>query len=213
MKSDTRGKRCPHTHGSGQLRPESENHYIEACICRVGQKRKYTPYNDCIFGDFPAKITVYKLYVHGSGKPYVFVKIATSLSWIWGRGCKSVSCKHIWIMTSMNDMLICITRCASLGLARTVSIHRIWPYVWWVLCQNYRIYTVHIWLWPTLCTIDSSSVVTPARAPVNSWRVREGVGDCGCNKRSIIDSSSMVTPARAPVNSWRVREGVGGCGR
>jgi hypothetical protein len=30
----------------------------------------------------------------------------------------------------------------------------IWPYIWWFLCQNYRIYTVYIWLWPTLHTLD-----------------------------------------------------------
>jgi len=23
-------------------------------------------------------------------------------------------------------------------------IHRIWPYIWWFLCQNYRIYTVYL---------------------------------------------------------------------
>jgi len=36
------------------------------------------------------------------------------------------------------------------GWARTVYIHRIWPYIWWFFCQNYRIYTVYIWFWPTL---------------------------------------------------------------
>jgi len=25
-----------------------------------------------------------------------------------------------------------------IGLARTVYIHRIWPYIWWFPCQNYR---------------------------------------------------------------------------
>ena len=38
------------------------------------------------------------------------------------------------------------------GLARAVYIHRIWPYIWWSPCQNYRIYTVYIWIWPTLHT-------------------------------------------------------------
>jgi hypothetical protein len=37
------------------------------------------------------------------------------------------------------------------GLARTVYIHRIWPYIWWFPCQKYRIHTVYIWFWPTLC--------------------------------------------------------------
>ena len=36
-----------------------------------------------------------------------------------------------------------------LGLARTVYIHRIWPYIWWFPCQKYRIHTVYIWFWPT----------------------------------------------------------------
>jgi hypothetical protein len=36
-----------------------------------------------------------------------------------------------------------------IGLARTVYIHRIWPYIWWIPCQIYRIHTVYIWFWPT----------------------------------------------------------------
>ena len=36
------------------------------------------------------------------------------------------------------------------GLVRTVYIHRIWPYIYWFPCQEYRIYTVYIWFWPTL---------------------------------------------------------------
>jgi hypothetical protein len=34
-------------------------------------------------------------------------------------------------------------------LARTVCIHRIWPYTGWFPCQ-YTIYTPYIWFWPTL---------------------------------------------------------------
>jgi len=29
------------------------------------------------------------------------------------------------------------------GLARTVFVHRIWPYIWWFPCQKYRVYTVY----------------------------------------------------------------------
>jgi len=35
-------------------------------------------------------------------------------------------------------------------LARTVCARRIWPYIWWLPCQKYRMYTVQIWFWPTL---------------------------------------------------------------
>jgi len=40
------------------------------------------------------------------------------------------------------------------GLARTIYTHRIWPYTWWDPCQEYRIYIVYMWFWPTLniCT-------------------------------------------------------------
>jgi len=30
-----------------------------------------------------------------------------------------------------------------LGLVRTVYTHRIWPYIWWILCQKYHIYCIH----------------------------------------------------------------------
>jgi hypothetical protein len=36
-----------------------------------------------------------------------------------------------------------------LGLARTVYIHRIWPYIWLFSCQTYHTFTVYIWFWPT----------------------------------------------------------------
>ena len=31
------------------------------------------------------------------------------------------------------------------GLARTVHMHRVWPYIWWFPCHNYRTYTVYIY--------------------------------------------------------------------
>ena len=54
-----------------------------------------------------------------------------------------------------------------LGIARTVYIHRMWPYIWWFSCQIYRICTVYIWCWPTLITrtlVASSSVATWSKA-------------------------------------------------
>jgi len=31
-----------------------------------------------------------------------------------------------------------------IGLARTVYIHRIWPYIWWFSCPKYRVHTLHM---------------------------------------------------------------------
>jgi len=54
---------------------------------------------------------------------------------------------YVWCWpTRINYMIIMI----QVGLARTVYIHRIWPYIWWFPCQKYRICTVYIWFWPTL---------------------------------------------------------------
>jgi len=36
-----------------------------------------------------------------------------------------------------------------IGLARTVYVRRIWPYIWWLPSQKYRMYTVYTWFWPT----------------------------------------------------------------
>jgi hypothetical protein len=47
---------------------------------------------------------------------------------------------------------------SSLGLARTVYIRRIWPYIWWFPCQQYRIYTAYIWFWPTLFFFKQSTL-------------------------------------------------------
>jgi len=32
------------------------------------------------------------------------------------------------------------------GLASTVYIHRVWPYLWWIPCPKYQIYTVYIYI-------------------------------------------------------------------
>jgi len=38
------------------------------------------------------------------------------------------------------------------GLARTVYIHHISPYIWWLPSQKYCIYTVYIGFWPPMRT-------------------------------------------------------------
>ena len=50
--------------------------------------------------------------------------------------------------SNTTPIIIAIFTCV--GLARTVYIHRIWPYFWWFSCQKYRIYTVYLWFWLTL---------------------------------------------------------------
>jgi hypothetical protein len=55
------------------------------------------------------------------------------------------------------------------GLARTVYIHHVWPYIWWFCCQIYCTYTVCIWFWPTLgmCYQDGMlNVITPIVATI-----------------------------------------------
>ena len=36
--------------------------------------------------------------------------------------------------------------CTFSGLARTVYINRIWPYLWWFPCQKYCVHTVYIYV-------------------------------------------------------------------
>jgi hypothetical protein len=69
---------------------------------------------------------------------------------------------HVWHMPAQLTFPV-MTR-----LARTVYIHRIWPYIWWFPCQKYRIYAVYIWFWPTLamtlvlCTMHSWALPFPS---------------------------------------------------
>ena len=51
-----------------------------------------------------------------------------------------------------------------IGLARTVSLHHMWPYIWWFPCQKLRIYTVHLYysflfFWPTQHKKDTTHVM------------------------------------------------------
>ena len=52
-----------------------------------------------------------------------------------------------------------------LRLARTVYMHHIWPYIWWLSCQKYRIYTVYIWFWPTLHVFCTQLSIKATHAP------------------------------------------------
>ena len=67
--------------------------------------------------------------VHGSGQPYLFVIDGT---------LPSAACSTYPLIAWY------------LGLARSVHMHRTWPYSWWFPCRKHRIYTVYIWFWPTL---------------------------------------------------------------
>jgi len=44
------------------------------------------------------------------------------------------------------------SHCILKGIAITLYVHRIWPYIWWFLSQKHRISTVYVWFWPTLNT-------------------------------------------------------------
>ena len=55
------------------------------------------------------------------------------------------------------------------GLARTVYIHRIWPYIWWFPWQKYRIYTVYIWFWPTLFMCEVLCCLRGDRVSCADW--------------------------------------------
>jgi len=78
-----------------------------------------------MFGDFPAKNTV---YIHRIW-PYVW--------WF--------PCQKYRIYTPY------MTVCLVISLPKIPYIHRIWPNVWWFPCQKYRIYTLYM----TVCLVIS----------------------------------------------------------
>ena len=66
----------------------------------------------------------------------------------------NTSCTSLLIVTSFlgltRTMYTYGVHCIYVKLARTVYIHRIWPYIWRFPCQKYCICTVYIGFWPTL---------------------------------------------------------------
>jgi hypothetical protein len=66
------------------------------------------------------------------------------------------SCVRAWGLSAAP-----LNYASCVGLARTVYIHRIWPYVWWFPCQKYRVYTVYIWFWPTLLSCNACKCALP----------------------------------------------------
>ena len=63
-----------------------------------------------------------------------------------------------------------------LGLAKTVYMHRIWPYIRWFPCQKYRVYTVYIWFWLTLMVFDPLHLSAPHKLPLQL-----ATTTCHCN--------------------------------
>jgi hypothetical protein len=86
-------------------------------------------------------------------------RLSNSVSLVSKKGAITAAAlpkKPIPTPTTVPQISVAVFACCGnvvlLGLARTVYMHRIWPYIWWSPCQNHRIYTVYIWFWPTLCT-------------------------------------------------------------
>jgi hypothetical protein len=71
------------------------------------------------------------------------------------------------------------------GLARTVYIHRIWPYIWWFPCQKYRIYTVYIWFWPTLF-VRHTALLPCTQYCWYAWKLRSSQLCCVCTAYSLL---------------------------
>jgi len=130
-------------------------------VLRVGQNHTYTVYIQYLLQEKSPNIRPYTVYIYGSGQPYTYWRWkCTQISYI-----EVVSCWNGSIPISVNCMKVWSTRKHEalslnkvqperkhIGLARTVYIHRIWPCIRWFPCQKYRIYTVYVWLWPTLKT-------------------------------------------------------------
>jgi len=113
-------------------------HSTSVVCSRVVLARTIYIYGVCtvFLAEKSPNIRSYTVYIYGSGQPYSCVVC----SCLWGSNTALESVGFLYV-----------SRYASyIGLASTVYIHRIWPYIWWFPCWKYRIYTVHIWFWPTL---------------------------------------------------------------
>jgi hypothetical protein len=80
----------------------------------------------------------------------MFIKVGFSYKQAVGNGHLWPKVKH-WVLNFPDPLgFYAFIYMTFLRLARTVYMHRIWPYIQWFPCQKYRIYTVYIWFWPTL---------------------------------------------------------------
>jgi len=64
--------------------------------------------------------------------------------------CIHSVCMHMCNMQLCSSAYMLYVLCIYVGLARTIYMHHIWPYIWWFPCQKHRICTVCIEFWPTL---------------------------------------------------------------
>ena len=169
-------------------------------MLRVGQNRIHTPYMnvylvislskitytytvyDRIFGDFPAKNTVFS--------PYMTVYLVISLPKIpyihriytvWASPtyaanmCLYTNACHFSAMTPPQFATI---SCTIVGLARTVYIHCMWPYVWWLTWWKHRRYTV--------CMYGFGQPYTGAKHSRTLPQIDWAVPSCCCNPYQIL---------------------------
>ena len=96
-------------------------------ICRVGQNRMYVP-------------NMYRIHVRnicrvGQNRMYV----------------PNMYRIHVPNICRVGQNRMCVPNMTVyLRLAKTIYLHRVWPYIWWFPCQKNRRYTVYIWFWPIL---------------------------------------------------------------
>jgi len=74
-------------------------------VCRVGQNRIHNTIYDCIFGDFPAKNTVYTPYIYGSGQPYLYGHVSVNI-----KTMKSKAASIIHAMPCINSHMSVVVK-------------------------------------------------------------------------------------------------------
>ena len=166
-------KPTPDTSSRQQRAPlRAWGHSPASILCWVGQNHVHTLHMTVYMGDIPTGIdarapcvciyawiwpvlrvhhsflglatTVHHTYIqciYG-----IFSREITIHTFIYGVHIRFWTTRLIFLLLQVPQLLV-----SRVSLKRIhVYTHHIWPYIWWFPCQNYRIYTVHIWFWPTL---------------------------------------------------------------
>jgi hypothetical protein len=130
-----------------------------------------TLYIRCIYGIFGREIIKYTV-IYGVYKRFwptlcilFWLTIHVYVCFLEHQTLLSCEPLNLWSVTSDRQPL---RPRGLIKLARTVFMHRMWPYIWCLPCQRYCTRTVCVWFWPTLCVKYEQQNVQAVI--LNEWR-------------------------------------------
>ena len=133
--------------GSTEFSAQSTVYAVWTYTCTAMANSMYVKYKNAGSTEFSAQNTVYAVWTYTctvlANSTFVQHQNAASREF---PNQSTVHAVYTYTRTVLANSTLCSTRMQ--------QVHRIWPYLWWISCPKYRIFTVYIYGFgqPYVCT-------------------------------------------------------------